>query len=307
MTMTQDLPLEFKLVKTLAKNKFSNSFLCKNSHQKLFVLKELKTSPSILQIEVLNKLNQINSFHLQKSDFITHNRKTFIIRPYIEGKDLKTILKSTFLYSRFSKQFFIKLFIEIFNTLQLLHDNGIFHADIKPANILLSPQANKWNYKNFFILDFERAILADQTVNYKNKNFSLIYSPPEQLLSYNHLYNSSLDTFATCITLLEVLTNKKPLYDCNAEILINLQLTYPIPKPTKFDESLFEILKKGIYKERFPKPPNQLYYQEINEILTKGINQRIKSPELIALELQKWLTEQPVLKEKWFSKLIRQI
>ncbi len=302
---------DYIIEKQTSKSKFGITFIGyhKKTNKKV-VIKKLYEKPSKSIIDNVLRINQINSKFFPQSQYInTPNDENFIIREYHEGTDLKTILKNPFKYSRLSETFVVGLFIEIFKALHILHNQNLLHSDIKPSNIIIKHKGNisikQLNTNDFVLIDFERALALPTTIN--NKGFSLVYSPPEQILKYNELFTSSVDVFATCITLFEALTHKKPLYDCNAEIMINLQLTYPIPKPPKFNDELFDILNKGFYKERFPRPPRLLSHTQVNEILKKGIANRNNNAIDIAQKLQQWLNNHPQKQEHWLIRLSKKI
>ncbi len=300
--MKNELLSGFEVLKTLSKQKFGQSYLClKTNTNCKYVVKKLKSPLSDESIKTLEKINQIDSESIPKSEYCEENNNAFIIREYFEGKDLKTLIGKSF--HKLSTSFSIKTFIQVFNAIKLLHQNQILHCDVKPSNIIIkTTDKDKFPAKpRIALIDFERALIFPVKEHIQQQGFSLLYSPPEQILKYKHLYNESIDIFSTSLCLYETLTNKRPLYDCNAEVLINLQLTYPIPKPQKMDDELFEILQKGFYKERFPRPPHHLDSDLVNNILESGINNRTKSTSEMSELLNKWLISHPDKKKSWFS------
>jgi serine/threonine protein kinase len=302
----------YKVEKQLGKSKFGITYLAHDTNNKKVLIKHLYSPLPSYNHEILRKLNQLNIHYFPKSQYITtKNNEHLIIRDYIEGSDIKSILNKPIKYAQIPKSFFTKAFIEVFNAINLLHKNGIIHGDIKPSNILIKHPTHKnikyWKPSNIALIDFERALLSNPPSENTYHGFSMIYSPPEQILRYPQLLNPTIDIFATCVSLLETLTNKKPLYDCNAEILINLQLTYPIPKPQKMDTTLFEIIKKGFYKEKFPLPPNRLTNNKVIEILKQGIKNRYQDASEIKDDLEKWLQNTPIKKKHWLLNLFQRI
>ncbi len=293
----------YQELKTLSKQKFGQSYLCgKTSNNTKYVIKRLKAPLAPDNLKILEEINAIDNICIPKSEYITHNNNAFIIREYFEGTDIKTLLKKSF--QKISVNYAVDIYIQLFNTLELLHTNNILHCDIKPSNIIINTSESGHLPKKpkVRLIDFERAIHFPANSNTYQQGFSLLYSPPEHILKYKHLYNPALDIFSASISLLETITKKRPLYDCNAEVLINLQLTYPITKPHKFDDELFFILQKGLYKERFPRPPHKLSTEEVNNILHNGIQKRSDNASVISSLLQDWLIRHPEEKKSWFSK-----
>ncbi|MCW3805965.1 protein kinase domain-containing protein [Plebeiibacterium marinum] len=303
---------DYKIEKILAKNKFGKTYKATHPNtQKKVVIKELYHVPKDELLQILKTINNLNSPSFLKSTYLKLNNKHYIIRDYAEGTDLKTAIKGSFKYAQIPKRFIIQLFINLLKELQVLHSNNILHTDIKPSNIFIKhhPKENpsKWNPENIVLLDYERAITFPAHAGEQYKSFSLIYSPPEQVLKKRDLFSQSTDTFATAISLLEALTKQKPLYDCNAEILINLQLTYPIPKPRNIDTELFNIISPAIYKERFPRPPRLLHTDEIIKILTTGVEIRERHSKDLIKNLEKWLDDHPQREPHWINKLFYRI
>ncbi len=205
----------------------------------------------------------------------------------------------------------IQCLIQVLSQLHKLHSVNILHTDIKPSNLLIKhkpgEKINTWNPNHITIIDYERAISLKPSLTKEYKGFSMIYSPPEQILKKVELFNESIDVFASIVTFLEILSKQKPLYDCNAEIMINLQLTYPIPKPRNIDRELFDILSPAIYKERFKRPPRQLTQEEITSTLKAGINQREYNSEILIYNLTLWLKKHHKQERHWAIKLFRRI
>ncbi len=311
--MVQNKCIEhYKIEKVLSKNKFGTTYKCLNTqNNKTVVLKQLKSPLQIESIEVLEKINSIANKKLLKSRFFTSDNLHYIVRGYIEGTDLKSILKSPIKYSHLSPSFIIRLYIQLLEQLKVLHQSGILHTDIKPSNILILHKPKEkikyWTPENIRLIDYERAILFPVPSSFKYKGFSMIYSPPEQILKRTDLFDESLDIFSATITFLEIFSKQKPLYDCNAEVMINLQLTYPIPKPRKVSQEIFDIISPAIYKQRFARPPRLLSHSEITQTLESGIKQRLHTPEKLIKQLNLWLTANNKKEDHWIIRLFKRI
>ena len=85
--------------------------------------------------------------------------------------------------------------------LKNIHSHNIVHCDLKPDNILVSP-----NLDDIRIIDFGCAQeISDKMIN---NNGARIYRPPEQLLGYEQ-YNEKADIWAFGICMLSISTHSE--------------------------------------------------------------------------------------------------
>jgi serine/threonine protein kinase len=269
-------------------------------------VKKAHTNNSPQNLDKLYKLTHFKHPSLGETiDIINQQKDTYIIRKFYEGTDLKTILKKRSFYKKLNQEFWINAFIYLLDGIESMHQSGLIHRDIKPSNIIIRHQpevkSRHWKPEDILLIDFEQSNIYPSSVPTRSP-FSLLYSPPEQLLNRNDLLDPTCDLFSLAITLYEVLAHKPPYEDCNAEILLNLQLTYPMKRPSKIDEDLFQILSKAAFKERFPLPPRRLAYDVIQEILKKGIESRYQSASEFKADLIQYLTDYKVPEKTGFFK-----
>jgi serine/threonine protein kinase len=262
--------------------------------------------------EKLNRIITINHPSLARTiEIVAADQSIFLIREFYEGSNLKTIFKKNSLHRHLSHHFFTKMAISLLEGLEQLHQMGLLHRDIKPANIIIrhSPgeHPRHWTPERAILIDFEQASVYPLT-SASRSPFALVYSPPEQLLNHSELINASSDLFALSITLFEMLAGRPPYMDCNAEILLNLQLTYPLKNVKGVDPDLFNILAKASYKEPFPLPPKRLPQDRIIQILETGIVNRYHTAGDFKVNLERFILthpEKPALPfwKKWLKKL----
>lgn len=243
-------------------------------------------------------------------ELIHHNGSSYVIREYYSGTSLKEILSTRSLYHKLSETFLIETCIYILKGLNELHQRKVLHLDIKPANIIIRHSdkegPKEWKPEKAILIDFEQAICYPATNALRNR-FSLVYSPPEQLLNRQKLLNPSSDLSALGIVLYELIAGSPPYVDCNAEIVLNLQLTYPIKKRPTMRDDFFEIIKKASNKEPFPKPPRMLTNAHINSILEAGISGRYQNSAEMRNDLQQYLLLTADLKKTWWQKVLKRL
>ena len=101
-----------------------------------------------------------------------------------------------------------RIFIQLLNGLQFVHDNGIIHRDIKPDNILITLDNNGLPLQAK-LLDFGIAKLLAGDGDDKAKVGTPHYMSPEQILSPSTVDIRS-DIFSLGVTLYETLTGRMP-------------------------------------------------------------------------------------------------
>lgn len=143
------------------------------------VLKKIRsehidTIGSRRELEVLLDLK--HTYLPQIFDFWQYENDVYTVMEFIEGKSLKELLDEGV---RFSEKQVIRLTRQLAEVLDYLHKSPghIIHSDIKPANIMLTPQGD------ICLIDFNVSTLqngeADETIGYTPG-----YAPAEQLVSF---------------------------------------------------------------------------------------------------------------------------
>ncbi|MCQ2200942.1 MAG: protein kinase [Bacteroidales bacterium] len=228
-----------------------------------------------------------------------------VARKKIEGTDLKTIFTTKSLYRRVDEKKFIQAGCAILRGLEKLHAAGVIHRDIKPSNIIIphaeGEDVTKADFSKAVIIDFEQSSPYPDNSGVRS-SFALVYSPPEMLLKYNSLVGPWSDFFALSVMLFQLIMGKAPYSDCNPEILVNLQLTYPMKQPVRMADDLYACLRKAAYKEPFRIPPRRMSQQEIEQTLRKGVQGRYRSAEEMLRDLEQ--VGEPFKKVSWIQKVL---
>lgn len=113
---------------------------------KLVVLKAdkrtLSTKPEVLRREVDALKNLSHTYIPQVYDFIAEDGVVYTVMDYIEGESFDKPLKRG---ERFPQPKVVEWACQLLEALRYLHSrppHGILHSDIKPANIMLTPQGD---------------------------------------------------------------------------------------------------------------------------------------------------------------------
>jgi serine/threonine-protein kinase len=189
----------------------------------------------------------------------------YLVREYVEGSDLKAVMRN----KKFPADRIIRYLAQCLNGLEALHNRGIIHHDLRPANIIIRAQDDQ-----AMITDLG---LAGEKGKGAKKPFALIYSPPELVLQRHHLIDETSDIYSLALTFYEVLSRDQPFDNENPELLMHMQLSMPLTYNERIPQSIFEVLQKASVKFAFKRPPFMLPKQELDEALQAACRLRYQS------------------------------
>ena len=132
----------------------------------------LTTRPEVLRREVDALKDLSHTYIPQVYDFISEQGVVYTVMDYIEGESLDKPLKRG---ERFSQPQVIAWAVQILDALCYLHNrppHGILHSDIKPANIMRTPQGD------IRLIDFNIALALGEEGAVR-VGFSRGYASPE--------------------------------------------------------------------------------------------------------------------------------
>jgi len=171
----------------------------------------------------------------------------FIVMEYVDGVDLKTLLRFVASLQRTVPwDLAVYIIMEITRGLEYAHSNtdengiprGIVHRDLSPSNIIIS------EHGEIKILDFgiARALLSDESSRQSTMTGKYAYMSPEQIRSEE--LDGRSDIFALGALFYEILTGEK-LFEGNTvlDTIRNVE-NVTIPENFGVDSSLEPILHK---------------------------------------------------------------
>ena len=253
--------------------------------------------------ELLRKLRDIhhNGIAPVVDIFVGNDGRLHVVRDFIDGIDLKSIFTDKPLYRRIDEHKFLDAGCAVLEALSAVHAAGIIHRDVKPSNIVIplseGQSPAEADFTQAVLIDFEQCAPFPDLSGVRSA-FALVYSPPEMLLKYNSLVGPWSDLFALSVALFQLVMGKAPYTDCNPEILVNLQLTYPMHQPARMADDLFACLSRAAYKHPFRLPPRRLNQEEIEQTLRLGIQGRYQSADDMLRDLRN--VREPFKHVNWF-------
>lgn len=190
----------------------------------------------VREINILQKLvNCPNIIQLLDVDFIilSSNIILRILTPYYEY-DLDFFIHTKSLKIRLT--YIEQIMTQLLEALNILHNRGIIHCDIKPPNILMD------NNYNVYLADFGLSQEVTCDKNFRNLPLdiegSYLYRAPE-ILTKNIFYTDKIDIWALGITLIEYLTTN---------IITEPRMDFLLDNPDKNNKNIiYEILTNCIH------------------------------------------------------------
>ena len=139
-------------------------------------------------------------------DLFEENGTAYYVMDYVDGENLAERLKRT--GKPMTEQEVRAILPQILDALKSVHDAGIWHLDLKPANIMVD------KYGNVKLIDFgaskqlnsqKGGATTSTAISYTNG-----YAPREQMEQNYDKFGPWTDIYALGATLYNLLTNKRP-------------------------------------------------------------------------------------------------
>lgn len=143
-----------------------------------------------------------------------------------------------------------ELIAEVADALQHAHDTGVIHRDVKPSNILLTPEGRP-KVTDFGLAKVEDALALSRSGEFAGTPY---YMSPEQAASQRIGIDHRTDIFSLGVTFYEMLTLERPFEG----------------------ETKEEVLKKILLKE--PKDPRKLFSHVPRDLATICLKAMEKDP-----------------------------
>ena len=141
-------------------------------------------------------------------DFETDGDDALLIMEAIEGPSLRDIIKET-PPTTFDLDIVASIATAVANALDFAHANKVLHLDVKPDNVLVTPNGTAK------VTDFGIAQLLDAAGLAHAVGGTIGYMPPEQLRQ--EALDESCDVFAFAVVVNEMLTGKNPFKSKSVE------------------------------------------------------------------------------------------
>lgn len=169
------------------------------------------------------RLRKLDNKHIVRvHDLFDENGTTYYVMDFIEGESLSTRLKRT--HQPMTEAELLPILNQVLDALEIVHSEGIWHLDLKPANIMVD------NKDNMQLIDFGASKqLRNADGNSLSTSSALActpgYAPSEQMEQNIEKFGPWTDLYSLGATLYHLLTLQQP------------------PSPSDIDEDAAEALK----------------------------------------------------------------
>lgn len=207
---------------------------------------------------------------------------------FVEGQSLEEMLER--------RKPSISESLEIVKTLaralHYAHEQGIYHRDVKPSNILIERDTGR-----IVLTDFGLAVKEEQTSRITRSGYAMgtpAYMSPEQCQAQTSptAFDARTDIYQLGTVLYEMLTGSPP-FDSTSPIEILLhKISEDVPEPRQFNRqipvSVQEICMRCLQRDKSARYQSGAELaNDIEECLARGIEQipKVSSPALAVLEV----------------------
>ena len=178
------------------------------------------------------RIRKLNNPHIIKvHDLFEENGTAYYVMDYVDGENLAERLKRT--GKPMTEQEVESILPQILDALKTVHAAGIWHLDLKPANIMIDKSGN------IQLIDFgaskqlnaqKGGATTSTAISYTNG-----YAPREQMEQNYDKFGPWTDFYALGATLYTLLANKRPPLptDIDDDISEDKHLALPMPAGVK--------------------------------------------------------------------------
>lgn len=189
---------------------------------------------------------------VQMHDFGVHDNLYYMVMEFIEGQNLKTVLARRAPIRPFSE--IVPLLAQVAAALNYAHERGLVHRDVKPANIMLTPE------NQVILTDFgiARMVSGGERLTQTGTGIGTpAYMAPEQAEGRADL-GPPADIYSLGVILYEMLTGQVPFTaDTPLAVLLKV-IADPVPPPQQFSPDIPNALQ-GVALKAIAREPSHRY------------------------------------------------
>ncbi len=173
-------------------------------------------------------------------DFAEHKGQPYLVMKFIEGQTLKARLNEKPL----TKEEAVEIVDAVGGALAYAHKQGVLHRDVKPSNVLLSPDGS------IYLADFGLARMAQAGASTLSKDVMLgtpQYISPEQGQGVSDL-DQGTDIYSFGVLLYEMVVGRVPFNADTPFAIIHDHIYTPLPPPSRLNPNVPEVVERVLLK-----------------------------------------------------------
>lgn len=267
----------YKIESYLASGGFGNTYLAKNiEFDETYAIKEFfvkgvcqrdgnSTTISVSNADNINsfeqqrekfkkearRLRSIGNPHIVKVyDLFEENGTAYYVMDYVDGENLSARLKRT--NAPLAESEVRNYLNQILDGLEAIHNEGMFHLDIKPANIMVD------SHNVVKLIDFgaskQQSTVGGATMS-TGISYTNGYAPSEQMAQSYDKFGPWTDFYALGATVYKLLTNQDPpsVSDLSEDETEDKHLALPMPNVS---EEMKKLVVWMMQVNRLKRPKN---------------------------------------------------
>jgi hypothetical protein len=173
-------------------------------------------------------------------DFAEHKGQPYLVMKFIEGQTLKARLNEKPL----TKEEAVEIVDAVGGALAYAHKQGVLHRDVKPSNVLLSPDGS------IYLADFGLARMAQAGASTLSKDVMLgtpQYISPEQGQGVSDL-DQGTDIYSFGVLLYEMVVGRVPFNADTPFSIIHDHIYTPLPLPSTLNPNVPQVVERVLLK-----------------------------------------------------------
>lgn len=226
------------------------------------------------------RLRKLKNEHIVKvHDLFEENGTAYYVMDYIDGESLAERIKKT--GNPFTEAEVRGILSQILEALKEVHQNEIWHLDLKPGNIMVDKQGNA------YLIDFgaSKQIRANGSMTTSTALcYTPGYAPNEQIGQMYDRFGPWTDIYALGATIYNLLTNMKPPMAIDIEEDEENAFTFP----NGISEDLRKLVVWMMQPKRKARP------QSVEEILLKLSASEVKQEKPQTEQEEDTITADPI-------------
>ena len=197
------------------------------------------------------RLRSLSNPHIVKVyDLFEENGTAYYVMDYVDGENLSVRLKRT--NAPLAESEVRKYLNQILDGLEAIHNKGMFHLDIKPANIMVD------SHDVVKLIDFgaskQQSTVGGATMS-TGISYTNGYAPKEQMAQSYDKFGPWTDFYALGATVYKLLTNQDPpsISDLSEDGTEDKHLALPMPNVS---EEMKKLVVWMMQENRLKRPKN---------------------------------------------------